>query len=90
MQISPTLQKVFDKKPMITCKSNKNLDEHIGGHTLQGGKVFKAHFQIIIGESKLYNLINKTSLCCTQAVNTTTFESYQTKKTFKSFPQTRL
>ena len=41
LQISPTPQKVFDKKPMITYKRNKNLGELIGGHTLQGGKVFK-------------------------------------------------
>ena len=41
LQISPTPQKVFDKKPIITYKRNKNLGELIGGHTLQGGKVFK-------------------------------------------------
>ena len=40
LQISPTLQKVFDKKPMMTYKRNKNLGELIGGHTLQCGKVF--------------------------------------------------
>ena len=31
---------------MITNKRNKNLGELIGGHTLQGGKVFKSHLQI--------------------------------------------
>ena len=40
-----TLQKVFDKKAMITYKRNKNLGQFIGGHTLQGGKVFKTHFK---------------------------------------------
>ena len=29
-----TLQKVFDNKPVITYKRNKNLSELIGGHTL--------------------------------------------------------
>ena len=29
LQISPTLQNVFDKKPMITYKRNKNLDEEV-------------------------------------------------------------
>ena len=38
-----TLQKVFDKKPMITYKRNKNLGELLGGHTLQDGEVFKTH-----------------------------------------------
>ena len=33
LQISPTLRKVFDKKPMITYKRNKNHGQLIGGHT---------------------------------------------------------
>ena len=85
MQILYTLQKAFDKKPMITYKRNKNLGELIGGNILQGGKVFKTHLQIIKGESKSCNTRNKSSLCCTQVVNTKTFESYQTKRTFKIF-----
>ena len=43
LQISPSLPKVFDKKPMITYQRNKNLGELIKGHNLQGGKVFKTH-----------------------------------------------
>ena len=35
---------------MITYKRNKNLGELIRVHTLQGGKVFKTHFQLIKGE----------------------------------------
>ena len=85
MQISPTLQKVFDKKPMITYKRNKTLSELIGGHTLPGGKIFQAHLQIIRKESKSCNTTNKSSLCYTQVVNTKFFKSYQTKKTFKIF-----
>ena len=65
LQISPTLQNVFDKKPMITNKRNKNLGKLKGGHTLQGGKVFKTHLQIINGELKSCNTTNKSSLCCT-------------------------
>ena len=70
---------------MITNKRNKNLGEHIGGHTLQGTKVFKNHLQVIKGESKSRITTNKSSLCCAQIVNTTTFESYQTIRTFKIF-----
>ena len=70
---------------MITYKRNKNLDELIAGHTLQGGKVFKAHLQIIKGDSKSCSTTNKSSLSCTQVLNTKTFESYQTERTFKSF-----
>ena len=85
LQISPTLHKVFDKKSMIIYKRNKNLEVLIGGHTLQGGKLFKTHLQIIKRESKSCNTTNKLSLCCTQVVSTNTFKSYQTKKTFKIF-----
>ena len=46
LKISPTLQKVFDKRPMITYKRNKNLVELIYRHTLQEGKVFKTHTEI--------------------------------------------
>ena len=83
MQISPTLQKIFGKKPTITYKRNKNYGELIGGHTLQGKKVFKTYLQVIRGDSKSCNTTNKLSLCCTKVVNTKTSESYQTKRTFK-------
>ena len=43
LQISPTLHKVFGKKTLITYKRNRNLGELRGGHTLQGGTVFKTH-----------------------------------------------
>ena len=83
LQISPTLQNTFDNKPMITNKSNENLVELIGCRTRHGRKVFKTHLQIINGELKSCNTMNKPSLCCTQVGNTKTFESYQTKKCFK-------
>ena len=46
-----------------------------GGHSLQGGNVFKTHLQIIKGESKPSNTANKLSLCCTQVFNTKTIKS---------------
>ena len=70
---------------MITYKRSKNLGELIGGHNLQGRRVFKTIFQIINGESKSCSATNKSSFCCTQVVNTKTFESYQTNRTFKIF-----
>ena len=70
---------------MMTYKRNKNLGELTGDHTLKGAKIFKTHLQIIKGESKSCNTANKSSLYCTQVVNTKTFKSYQTKRTFKFF-----
>ena len=85
LQVSPTLQKVVHKKSMITYKRNKNLGELTGGHSLQGGKIFTTHLQIIKGESKSCITTNKSSWGCTQVVNTETFESDQTSRTFKIF-----
>ena len=39
LHISPTLQKVLDKKPMITYKRNKNLDELLGGKTEKSSRL---------------------------------------------------
>ena len=58
LQISLTPPKVFDNKPMITYnqkKKNKKKTEillSLSEVTLQGGKVFKTHLQILNGESK--------------------------------------
>ena len=43
------------------------------------------YLQIIKDEQKSCNTANKSSLCCTQVVTTKTFESYQSKRTFKIF-----
>ena len=45
-QISPTFQKVFNNKPMITYKRNKSLGELIGSHNLQRGKYFKTKLKV--------------------------------------------
>ena len=42
-QIANSLQKVFDKKPVVTYKRNKNLGKLLGGHTLQGRNFFKTN-----------------------------------------------
>ena len=39
LHISPTLQKVLDKKPMITYKRNKNLGELLGGKTEKSSRL---------------------------------------------------
>ena len=70
---------------MITYKRNRNFRELIGGHTLQGRKFFNNHLQMINSESKPYHTTNKLSLCCTQVLNTKSFEIYQTNRTFKIF-----
>ena len=86
LQINTDLQPVFQTKPMIAYKRNKNLKEIIGGNTIVNSKVFKRQLKDRNGKCKPCNG-NKSSLCCKQVVNTTTFTSNQTKRTFKIFHQ---
>ena len=60
LQISPTLQKVFDKKPMITYNRNKDLGELTRSHTLQGRKVFIKTFESYQtnGTFKIFHKLN--------------------------------
>ena len=59
LQISPTLQNVFDKKPMIIYKRNKNHGELIGGHTLKDErrskfKTFRCPVKLSSKQGKLH------------------------------------
>ena len=69
---------------MIAFKRSKNLQEIIGGHTVKQGKVFKKSLVRLNGK---YMPCSSTrpSLSCTQIVNTQTFMSHQTKRTFNIF-----
>ena len=51
---------------MITNKRNKNLGKLVGGHTLQGGKVFKTHLQI--NKNHATQRIYHFYVCYTQVV----------------------
>ena len=52
LQISPTLQNAFEKKPIKAYKINKAFTELIGGHTPEGRKVFKTLLQIVGNKAK--------------------------------------
>ena len=69
---------------MIAFKRSKNLQEIIGGHTVKRGEVFKKSLVRLNGKSMLCSS-TRPSLCCTQIVNTQTFMSQQTKRTFNIF-----
>ena len=81
LQINTEFHGVFQATPMIAFKRSKNLQEIIGGHTVIQGKVFKKNLARINGKSVPCSL-TRPSLCCTQVLNTQTFMSQQTKRTF--------
>ena len=53
----------------------------MGGHTIKNGKVFKAHSKSRKGKCEPCNT-TKPSLCCKQIIDTSTFQSYQTKQLY--------
>ena len=81
LQISPELHETFQNNPLVAFKRNKNLQEIIVGHTIKNGKVFKAHSKNIKGKCEPCNT-NKPSLCCKQIIDSSTFQSYQTKQLY--------
>ena len=84
LQINTGFQRVFKDTPMIAFKRSKNLQEIIGGHTVKQGKVFKKNLTRLNGNSMPCSS-KRPSLCCTQVLNTQTFASQQTKRTFNVF-----
>ena len=84
LQINTGFQRVFKDAPMIAFKRSKNLQEIIGGHTVKQGKVFKKSLTRLNGNSMPCSS-KRPSLCCTQVLNTQTFASQQTKRTFNVF-----
>ena len=84
LQINSEFHAVFQATPMIAFKRSKNLQEFIGGHTVKKVKVFKKSLVRLNGKSMPCSL-TRPSLWCTQIVNTLTFMSQQTKRTFNIF-----
>ena len=84
LQINAKLHGVFQVTPVIAFKHSKNLQEIIGGHTVKQGKVFKKNLVRLKGKSVPCSS-TRPSLCYTQILNTQTFMSQQTKRTFNIF-----
>ena len=84
LQTNTEFYRVFKDTSMIAFKHNKNLQETIGGHTVQQGKVFKKNMIRLKGNSMPCSS-TRPSLCRTQVLNTQTFTSQQTKRTFNIF-----
>ena len=69
LQINRGLQEIFQNNPVMAFKINKNLQEIIGGHTIENGKLFKAHSKSRKGKCEPCNT-SKSSLCCEQVIGT--------------------
>ena len=85
LKINKQLGKIFDEKPIIAYRRNKNLRDIIGQKTLMNNKVIrKREEERTNGQCKPCNS-RRFNLCCQQIRNTKTFRSTQTKKDYKIF-----
>lgn len=85
LQINPHFHHVFGVTPTLAFKRNKNIQELIGGNLIRNGKLVRRNKnQNEKGKSMACNT-TRTSLCCTQVVNTNTFKSNQTNRVFNIY-----
>ena len=84
LNISGTLQGLFQDEPITAFKRNRNLKELIGSNSMENGKVKRAKNTFTIG--KCSPCLSKTgNLCCSQLTLTIIFISQQTKRKFKIY-----
>ena len=85
LQINQQLQPIFNEKPIIAFRRNKNLRDILGQKTITQGRVQR---KVSIKETKGWcrpcNSRNFNQ-CCRQIRNTNTFKSTQTKEEFKIY-----
>ena len=80
LQIDDNLKEVFNEKPMIAFKRNKNLRDLIGGNNIVNNKVARRKEQ----RGKCQPCMTKTgNMCCKQVLSTETFESTTTCKKYQ-------
>ena len=87
MNVNPELKKVFENKPLLPFRKNKNLRQCIGGNTVEKNKKLPTTNKFTNGKcSPCFS--NSRSLCCKQIIETEHFKSNQTNRTFRIFQKT--
>ena len=86
LQINEKFRKIFEQKPMICYRRNKNLRNLIGGNILSKNEVVRKGIptKLIQGKCSPCNS-RRNNLCCKQVLPATTFRSAKTNKEFKIF-----
>ena len=87
LNVNPELKEVFENKPLLAFRKNKNLRQLIGGNTIEKNKKLLTTNKFINGKcSPCFS--NSRTLCCKQVTKTEHFESNQTNRTFRIFQKT--
>ena len=88
LNVNPELKKVFQNKPLLAFRNNKNLRQLIGGNTTEKNK------KLLTTTNKFTNgkcspcFSNSRTLCCKQIIKTEHFKINQTNRTFRIFQKT--
>ena len=84
LNISRTLQGLFQEEPITAFIRNRNLKQLIVSTCIENRKVKRAKNTFTI--DKCFPCLSKTgNLCCRQLTSTVTFASEETKRKFKIY-----
>lgn len=87
LHINDNIKKIFDEKPFVAYRRNRNLRDLIGQTTIVNNRVKRTKQQRQIGKCSPCRTSFR-NLCCNQIKNTTTFQSNITKETFQIYHRT--
>ena len=75
LEINESLKEIFNCQPITGSRRNKSLKELIGSNKIEKNKVKKRQIQKLKPGKCSLCLTNLRSLCCKQALKTSTFKS---------------
>ena len=84
LKINEKMQEIFQEKPMMAYRRNRNLGDILGQKTIYNGKVIRKDISKEKGNCGPC-LTRNDNLCCKQIKKTTTFKSHITKKKYNIF-----
>lgn len=85
LQINERMQGIFQEKPIMAYRRNKNLRDILGQTTIHNNKVVRKQDISIQRGSCSPCLTRNDNLCCNQIQRTTTFRSRITNQEFRIF-----
>ena len=84
LQLNPKLKVSFTEPPVLAYKRCPNLRDFLGSNAVENNRVKRKQKQRKQGQSKPC-LTRDGNSCCTQIVNTSTFKSSVTKRTYNIY-----
>ena len=87
LTVNPELKKVFENKPVLAFRKNKNLRQLTGGNATEKNKKLLTTNKFTNGKCSPC-FPNSRKLCCKQVIQTEHFKSNHTNRAFRIFQKT--